>query len=160
MPSPSSWLPADFPNLDATNHAVTSGPTRRYNCFAWTAGVTNRRWEPDPQGQYYWPPNAPRQYTTDAFVRAYEAVGFGLCFSGALEDGIEKMAIFVESRNGILVPTHAALQLASGAWTSKLGDLEDISHATEASVTGGVYGRVYCYLKRPRPLVPHPANQI
>jgi hypothetical protein len=70
------------------------------------------------------------------------------------------MAIFAEKDpNGKLRPTHAALQLELGRWTSKLGDLEDISHETEACIGGGVYGTVYCYLQRRRPAVPHPANQ-
>jgi hypothetical protein len=40
------------------------------------------------------------------------------------------------------IPTHAALQLESGDWTSKLGDFEDISHSTIEAVSGPVYGRV------------------
>jgi hypothetical protein len=156
---PGSWYPADFPNLDPQNHEVTSGITRRYNCLAWAAHVTKIRWEPDPDGQYYWPLGVPRQYTTEAFVEAYRTIGFRLCFSGASEEGIEKLAIFAEERNGKLRPTHAALQLESGRWTSKIGDLEDISHETDACVGGGLYGTVFCYMQRPRPKESHIANR-
>jgi hypothetical protein len=47
------------------------------------------------------------------------------------------------------VPTHAALQLPSGEWTSKLGPFEDISHAHENDVNGPAYGAVRFYMSRP-----------
>jgi hypothetical protein len=52
------------------------------------------------------------------------------------------------------MPTHAALQLESGLWTSKLGEFEDINHLTPNAVAGPVYGGVLCYLERPRAPVP------
>ena len=45
-------------------------------------------------GQYYWPDDAPRTLTRDAFLRAYSTLGFRLCFDGNLEDCIEKIAIY------------------------------------------------------------------
>ena len=48
------------------------------------------------------------------------------------------------------VPTHAALQLESGAWTSKLGDFEDIEHVTVDAVNGPLYGRPVAFLSRRR----------
>jgi hypothetical protein len=88
--------------------------------------------------------------TMEAFTKAYETLGFRVCFSGALEEGVEKMALFGIDQNGITVPTHAALQLASGEWTSKLGDLEDIQHTIVEAVNGPLYGRPAIYLERPR----------
>jgi hypothetical protein len=88
--------------------------------------------------------------TIDAFVRAYETVGFQLCFDGSLEPSVEKLALYAITRSGTSIPTHAALQLPSGEWTSKLGDCEDISHATIADVNGPIYGSVFCYLSRQR----------
>ena len=51
-------------------------------------------------------------------------------------------------------PTHVARQLPSGAWTSKLGDWEDIEHQTLASLeerpgAAPAYGKVARILKRP-----------
>jgi hypothetical protein len=86
----------------------------------------------------------------DAFVQAYQTLGFKVCFSNALERGVEKIAIYGQDRNGIILPTHAALQLESGAWTSKLGDCEDIEHAAIDNVSGPGYGRAMVYLQRPR----------
>jgi len=87
----------------------------------------------------------------DAFVQAYQTLGFKVCFSNALERGVEKIALYGQDRNGIIVPTHAALQLESGAWTSKLGDCEDIEHAVVDNVNGPRYGHPQVYLQRPLP---------
>jgi hypothetical protein len=46
-------------------------------------------------------------------------------------------------------PTHAAWQLGSGRWTSKLGELEDIEHALR-DLEGTEYGAVALVMKRPR----------
>lgn len=48
------------------------------------------------------------------------------------------------------MPKHAARQLASGRWTSKLGKLEDIDHALH-DLEGMLYGAVVLFMKRPRP---------
>jgi hypothetical protein len=64
-----------------------------------------------------------------------------------METGWEKVALFAHEDG---TPTHAARQLASGRWTSKLGELEDIEHELEA-VEGAAYGSVVVYLKRLRP---------
>jgi hypothetical protein len=48
-----------------------------------------------------------------------------------------------------LTYTHAARQLPTGKWTSKLGKGEDIEHDTPEDVAGGVYGDVMQIMKRP-----------
>lgn len=88
--------------------------------------------------------------TTAAFLSAYGTLGFTLCFDGVLEDGVEKLALYGTGPKGSEVPTHAALQLENGEWTSKLGPFEDIRHTSASSVEGPVYGHVICYLARPR----------
>src|SRR5437867_8164946 len=47
-----------FPNL--TDYEVTSPKDRAYNCIAFAAGDTTRKWDPGmlPQPGYYWPPAA------------------------------------------------------------------------------------------------------
>ena len=90
--------------------------------------------------------------TVEAFVSAYATLGYAKCeeSSAVLEAGFEKVAIYVDA-NG--VPTHAAKQLPNGAWTSKLGEWEDIRHATPEAVEddgalGLGYGKVAVFLKR------------
>ncbi len=46
------------------------------------------------------------------------------------------------------LPTHAARQLASGRWTSKLGKAEDIEHDLH-DLEGDLYGIVVLLMKRP-----------
>lgn len=47
-------------------------------------------------------------------------------------------------------PTHAARQLSSGHWTSKLGDCEDIEHFALDGVANKIYGAAVVFLKRLR----------
>src|SRR3990172_11289809 len=77
---PGSWPPQDLPHLTEHNCIITSPATADYNCLAWAGGDDTRWWEPDPMGQYYWPDDAPRTLTTDAFLRAYSTLGFRLFF--------------------------------------------------------------------------------
>jgi hypothetical protein len=137
-------LTAAFPLLNITNYRITSPPNRSYNCIAWAAGEDNRWWWPDAALANYWPDGIPRQATVDAFVQAYQTIGYLVCTDGFLEKGMEKIAIY--SKNG--VPTHAARQLRSGRWTSKLGNADDIEHNAAGGVEGNAYGRIAIYLSR------------
>jgi hypothetical protein len=85
----------------------------------------------------------------EAVAQAYETLGFRVCFSTALEDGLEKIAIYGKTQNGIAFATHAARQLQSGEWTSKLGDYEDITHHDLRDVNG-LYGEPMIYMERRR----------
>lgn len=153
-----NWPLHELPNLTDDNCDVTSSQTPRYNCIAWAAGNDRRWWWPDPQDIGYWPEGAPREQSIDAFVKAFETLGYALCMDPSLQVGIEKIAIYgVKNPDGTTLPTHASLQLASGKWTSKLGPLEDISHSHADSVTGPVYGKVVCFMSRRRP-TPEPTN--
>src|ERR1035437_5534603 len=144
----SSWPQQDLPNLTTRNCEIKSAVTRHYNCIAWAAGENFRWWWPDPMGIGYWPRGVVRQVSTQAFILAFGTLGFSLCFDGTLEAGIEKIVIYGKGSAGAEVPTHAALQLESGKWTSKLGIFEDINHTTPDAVNGPCYGNVICYLSR------------
>jgi hypothetical protein len=148
---PGSWSADDFPNLTGESSEVTSPATRRYNCIAWAAGEEFRWWWPDPMGVGYWPLSVPRQVTLQAFVAAFETLGYERCDGPGIETGMEKIAIFgLRDFTGSTVPTHAARQLESGAWTSKLGSLEDIRHETLDLVGGPLYGIAVVHMKRTR----------
>lgn len=136
-----------FPNLQISGYSITSPATPEYNCIAWAASEAESWWEPDPLGLYYWPSNTPRQYTVEAYIKAYEKIGYTVCDNPAYEKNFEKIAIYVDSYGK---PTHAARQLGSGNWTSKLGQLEDIEHTTLDNIAGPYYGSVGVIMKRPR----------
>jgi hypothetical protein len=95
----------------------------------------------------YWPPNVPTRAHLDSFVAAFQSIGFEICASGTHEQGVEKVALFADA-NG--VPTHAARQMPSGRWTSKLGPWEDIDH-TLFALESGAYGSVVQFMQRPAP---------
>lgn len=136
-----------FPDLIRTGYSITSPATPEYNCIAWAADDTEVWWEPDPFDLYYWPPRIPRTYALDVYIRVYETLGYTTCKNAVYENDFEKLAIYVDS-NG--KPTHAARQLSSGKWTSKLGRSEDIEHHTLDSLAGSYYGSVAVILKRPK----------
>jgi hypothetical protein len=145
-----SWPSHELPYLTADSCEITSPTSRRYNCIAWVARDEFNNWWPDPWGIGYWPAEIPRVVTIDAFVQAYAKFGYKLCLGGSPETGLEKIAIFGTGPKGSEVPTHAALQLESGEWTSKLGPFEDIRHKDVEAVCGPVYGRVVCFMSRTR----------
>ena len=133
-----------FPNLRASQFAPISPATRDYNCIAWASEDITQWWWPHPES--YWPPEAPREETLDAFTAAYASIGYRKCRNGACKKRFQKIAIYTDSRG---TPTHAARQLPNGRWTSKLGTQIDIEHTLEA-LEGGKYGNVACFMKRKR----------
>jgi hypothetical protein len=138
-----------FPRLTDGSYIVTSPPTENYNCIAWAAGDSTQKWDPSPIEGRYWPAHLNRRYDIETFVELYRAVGgFIPCDDGNLEAHVEKIALYAGSDHEV---RHAALQLPTGMWTSKLGDFEDIQHTLEV-LEGGGYGTVKKFLKRPRPV--------
>jgi hypothetical protein len=79
-----------------------------------------------------------------AFQQAFASLGYELCANANLETGFEKIALYAIGG----IPTHAARQLRDGRWVSKLGELEDIEHASLDVLTGAVYGEVAAVLRR------------
>lgn len=131
----------NFPRLTADNHRRTSPPTPEYNCIAWSAGDTERWWQPG----LYWPVEvSPDDYGVSVLIRAFQSLGYETCEDGNQELGFEKVALYGSSS----FYTHAAKQLPDGRWTSKLGKAEDIEHESPDDVAGGIYGEVVEFLKR------------
>lgn len=142
-----SRIEALLPGLRGTGYSLTSPADDRYNCIAWAAGATDRWWWPGDPALTYWPEGVPRAETLEAFRAAFTAIGFLVCDNSRVEPGFEKIAIFADVSGA---PTHAARQLPSGRWSSKLGRLEDIQHALD-DVAGEAYGAVVQLMKRPAP---------
>ena len=112
----------DFPALTPSNHRETSPANVRYNCIAWAAEDTSRWWQPG----IYWPLEWPR---IDCGIGALEALfrslGYEDCDDASVEPEYMKVALYGA---GGFVYTHAARQLPTGKWTSKLGKMQDIEH--------------------------------
>lgn len=135
-----------FPGLQQLDYSITSPASKRYNCIAWAVGRDDVWMWPDKPPHSFWPDDAPREVSREAFVAAFGIYGFEPSGSEALDPEFEKIAIF--EREGR--PTHAARQLPKGEWTSKCGKAVDISHTLE-SLEGDVYGMVAVILQRERP---------
>jgi hypothetical protein len=121
-----------FPGLCSTPYLMISPRTNQYNCIAWAAGdAVNWWWPTNGPGDTprFWPAGVPREETLAAFVAAFATIQFAPSESAVLEPGFEKVALFANTSG---VPTHAARQLPSGLWTSKLGEWEDIEHELHA----------------------------
>ncbi len=131
-----------FPNLTAFNHEITSEKTIKYNCIAWVARSTDRWWQPG----IHWPIMSSREdIGIGDLVLAFRSLGYDECPDGSFEEGFEKLAIY---GSGFMY-THAARQLPDGRWTSKLGQLEDITHSTTEALECSDYGKVVQFMKRP-----------
>lgn len=139
---------AQIPRLAEVSYRITSPRDPNYNCFAWAAGDQSHVWSPTLIGSgVYWPPGIPALPSLSGTIEAYVRVGFEVCESSDLEEGREKIAIFTDPTGE---PRHAARQLPSGAWTSKLGGHVDIEHDEVDAVGGLFYGEPGVFMARPR----------
>lgn len=139
---------SEFPNLE--DWQESSPITRTYNCFAWAAEDSSRRWEPDQQNINYWPDGVPRRLSLTSVVKAYQSIGYEHSTHGSPEVSFQKIVIYVDDLG---VPRHVARQLPDGQWTSKLGDFEDITHKTPECLSGDKYGKPKRFLKKLLPKV-------
>jgi len=135
-----------FPGLAVSEWQETSKQTKEYNCIAWAGSEDHDDVWWWPNRAAYWPEGVPLNTSVEAFIAAYRTLGYEVCDGGDPEPGLEKVALYVGDDGQV---THAARQLDSGYWTSKLGSLEDIEHELQG-VEGETYGRVAQFLSRPR----------
>lgn len=118
-----------LPNLVAAGYEKTSeetgfpGTPGTYNCIGWAAHDRHRWWWPTGG---YWPWWVKRELTIDCFVRTFRWFGYRICQSSRREFAYEKVTLYAVGPD----PKHMARQLRDGTWTSKCGDLEDITHFT------------------------------
>lgn len=131
---------------------MTSPKDASYNCVAFAAGDTARKWDPGmlPAPGYYWPPGAIEEENDhiDALKRAFAQIGFVECTHGHLEAGYQKVALYAIEEGDWL---HAAIQEPNGEWSSKLGSGYDIRHKTPHCVEGPTYGTVMGFMRRRAP---------
>lgn len=144
-----SFLRSYCPHISPNEYEITSPATSDYNCIAWAAEEDDSWWDPTDLDEY-WPDGVPRELTLEAFILAYQTLGYFPCNNSELEEGFQKIAIYAkqDSVEDAGQPTHVARQLLNGQWTSKIGDFEDIEHELD-SLTGYYYGEVVQILKRP-----------
>jgi hypothetical protein len=144
--SPEERIEEQVPELAGSDYQVQSPRTRVYNCFAWAGRRSDEWWEPPTLGSWtQWPAEVPALPTLGAYQATYESYGFATCADGTVEAGYERIAIFVDGAGD---PCHAARQLPSGRWTSKLGSNHDIEHELHALDGSSLCGSVALFMKR------------
>ncbi len=116
-----------FPRL-GNNYEVLRPADRRYNCIAWSLGITDR---------WVWP-----GATVADFDRLYGSHGYRRIntLDYRLQPGTHKIVLYAKIKyvdgRRVIECTHGARQLADGTWTSKLGQLPAIRHWSPNSVNG------------------------
>lgn len=137
------YLETRFPLIKKTGYKITSPEDDNYNCIAWAVGRNDVFINPHPD--YFWPSKLPYSDKLNIFRKLYETYGYKVCEDDEYEEGFEKIAIYVmENTNTV---THAARQLKSGKWTSKLGEYKDIEHTLEG-LTKSSFGEIAVVMKR------------
>ena len=141
-----------FPSLQ--DFTVTSPQDWRYNCIAWAAGIDTNWWwpvappPPDHHPLHHWPPGVPKTKYSSSFIFAFSTLGYEPCDDDTLEDGFEKVAIYIYPQGDV---SHMARQKSNGRWTSKIGEYVDIDHASPGELEGQAYGKVLQYMRRVHP---------
>lgn len=139
-----AYLDSEFPIAAKEGYDVTSCATKTYNCIGWALGDDSNNW--GPVLGYKWR----GEYTLAArsLVALFESEGYERCNSSRLERGYEKVALYADADGDW---RHAAKQLATGRWTSKIGECDDIEHKRPESLESDIYGRVHCLMRRKLP---------
>ena len=128
-----------FPKITTSNCRCTSPATDDYNCIAWAYGIDSDWCQPG----LFWPISR-QDNTIDAYVELFVSIGYVRCKDALYEEGFEKIALY--TING--EPTHAARQLATGKWTSKLGSDIDIEHDYPEVLDGPAYGAASIFMRK------------
>ena len=148
MSHEAEFIESCFPLLKGgAGYLITSAPTPIYNCLAWAIGDDEWWWDIDKRmAGYRWHPEVKREFTLSSWRDIFQRLGYEECADDLHEPGFEKVAAYLD-RDG--EPTHAARQLSSGKWTSKLGQSHDIEHDSLSLLEGDEYGSVSLLMKRP-----------
>lgn len=112
-------------------------------CVGWAAEDDRNWWSPEDFDLYYWPEGVPRDWSVEAWAAAFASIGFEPCDDATLEPEYARISIYGRAGNAL----HAARQLPSGRWTSKLGRGVDIEHELH-SLAGDTYGEVVLLMRR------------
>jgi hypothetical protein len=117
-----------FPKLEST-YKIIGHATKDYNCIAWSLSITTK---------WVWPGAGQGDFDTLDGQYGYKRMS-KLDFS--LQPGVEKVVLYGKKVNGKMEMTHQARQMKDGTWTSKLGEMALIKHATPDSLNGPDYGQ-------------------
>lgn len=142
----SKWtalLKTAFPNLTNESLEIVDQPSEQYNCIAFAAGDTGKWWWPDSIN--YWPAWATLDQKIESLREAFAGLGYEQCNNSEAESGYQKVALYEDQG----MAQHVALQMPNGRWRSKMGQGPVIEHDSPESLSGGMYGAVHYFMRRP-----------
>ena len=119
-------------------------------------GIRDQWWEPYAAGgiaedRGHWPEGLPHDREPGTLRELFRREGFVDCEDGSLDPVMVKIALYrVQDDVGGYIWTHAARQLKTGLWTSKLGSSYEVTHRSTGDLEGELYGAVYAYMAKPR----------
>jgi hypothetical protein len=129
-----------WPRMAVANVVVTDEPTERYNCLAWTLGITT---------SWIWPWGS-RPATKAEFDALYRSYGFSPATAGPIAAfGLSQVAMQHGSISG---PGHGP------RWESKAGNWLRIQHGLAEMEGGTVYGDVRGFYSRSNLRAAEPAD--
>ena len=132
-----------FPGLATDNQFVVTSPIdKKYNCIAYAANKTDKWWWPAIEDGVYWPLDN-HDMLFPNLILAFETIGYRVCETWEFEEKYKKIALYIDEDGEF---THAARQMRSGVWTSKLGEVFDIFHGNPYTIEGDAYGKVGAFM--------------
>ena len=131
-----------FPNLTTENFETVAPPSDDYNCIAYAANDTGKRW--DYHLGRYWPPWATRSSSMQSLKEVFAGLQYEECNDGNHEAGYQKLALYEAGG----AAQHAAVQMPNGRWRSKMGPGPVIEHDSPESLSGGMYGEPTVFMRR------------
>jgi type VI secretion system secreted protein VgrG len=133
-----------FPRLRDNLIEVIADANPGYNCISWSLGVTDHWVNPETGPSYAPLSRMDRMYAEQGYYREHD-------LNWRLEPGYEKVVVYgtLNLDATIHEVTHAAHQERDGTFTSKLGQLPVIRHATPEDLRGPSYGLPVAVYVRP-----------
>lgn len=139
-----------LPRLEEEGYCVSSRKSKTYNCITFAVRDEHRiRLEPSGESGDEWPlplsgdPDV--DYAFENFVKVFQMQEYELCVTSSFEVGFEKVALFKDAEGEF---SHVCKQMRNGKWHSKLGDDEDIKHASLVGLVSDGYGLPEVFMKR------------
>ncbi len=137
-----SWVNERFIHINES--FVVTSPCDFYNCIAHALGrSTGLIWPSSKDGE--WPADIALTDNISSFAEMLARHNYEPCTTSSVEAGFEKIALYTKDR----YVKHAARQLDSGRWTSKLGYKDyDIAHHSLEDLEGKRYGYAKDFFRR------------
>ena len=143
---------SDYPNIiNGINFKIIQQDNEDYNCIAHSLGYNHITIWPISKRFWVWDKTLPYINTINNFVSLYRKFNYEICEDSSWEFEYDKIALYISVLSGRNTVSHAAKQIDSYWWSSKIGGDELFEHTLEAIENKNV-GTKYVFLKRPKNL--------